>query len=95
MGFPASLAPVKYPRGGGLVSGKKQLQRSRQCFENKALPFPFVLVSPSRMSAVLLVREGRRHKYKHFYYSVWTRGFNPRKPSFEAFLLLDLGGGGR
>lgn len=37
-----------------------------------------------------MVGEGRRHKFKHFYYGFWTWGLNPRKWSFTIFLSLDL-----
>lgn len=61
MGFPASLAPVKYSRGGGLVSWKKQLQRSPQyVLRTRLFLSSFVLSSISRMSEVLMVGEGRR-----------------------------------
>lgn len=67
MGFPASLAPVKYSRGGGLVSWKKQLQRSPQyVLRTRLFLSSCVLISTSTMSKVLTVGEGRRHKYKHF-----------------------------
>lgn len=39
MGFPTSLASVKNSGEGGLLSWKKLLQKSWQCFENKVIPF--------------------------------------------------------